>query len=134
VSEDPRGDRLLPQSAALQIAAGSLAGPVVRRVVRMLAARADIVVADLEAVVSVSEALGQACAGRTADSRLGLRIETEGGRLRVTFGPLSSGEGPGAVADARKAVGENGRAGALAGDLHTVATSEGDYVEVQAGR
>jgi hypothetical protein len=99
----------------------------------MLAARVDMAMADLEAAVSVSEALGHACAERLPDSRLGLRIETERGRLKVVFGPLGSGEAAGAVADTRKAVGDSGRAGVLAGDLRTHTTADGDYVEIRTG-
>jgi hypothetical protein len=133
MSQDSVPDALLPQSAALQVAEGEHVGPVVRRVVGMLAARANIAVAELDAAVSLSEALGAACSGRTPGARLGLQIETDGSRLSIKFGPLSAGEGAGAVADTREAVGVNGHAGALAGGLRTEAMSDGDYVVVEAG-
>jgi serine/threonine-protein kinase RsbW len=76
---------------SLAIAPGPLVGPVLRRVVGILAARADMPVDRVDEVILVAEALAQAAARHVTADRLGVAMFDGDGTLRLEFGPLEPG-------------------------------------------
>jgi serine/threonine-protein kinase RsbW len=94
-------------SLTLAIAPGPLVGPVLRRVVGILAARADMPVDRVDEVILLAEALAQAAARHVADDRLGVAVHDGGGSLRFEFGPLE----PGTSDDALRSAGPDGGSG-----------------------
>ena len=76
---------------SLAVAPGPLVGPVLRRVVGILAARADMPVDRVDEVILVAEALAQAAARHVTADRLGVAMYDGDGTLRLEFGPLERG-------------------------------------------
>jgi len=89
----------------LAVAPGPLVGPVLRRVVGILAARADMAVDRIDEVILLAEALGQAAARHTADDRLGVVVHDDDGFFRMEFGPLEPGTSDAAVRSASDGAG-----------------------------
>jgi serine/threonine-protein kinase RsbW len=88
---DPRNE------ATVEVRRGSLVGPVLSRVIGMLAARADAPVDKLDDVLLVSDAIaahGPAHAG--SDGVLRVVVQTDEEELRLRVGPLAP-EGAGAL-------------------------------------
>jgi serine/threonine-protein kinase RsbW len=105
---------------SLAVAPGPLVGPVMRRVVGILAARADMPVDRLDEVILMAEALAQAAARHVATDRLGVTMQDGGGSLRFEFGPLE----PGTSGEALSSAGANG--GSNRAEIRSGA--DGDYL------
>ena len=70
---------------------GDLGGPVLARVVGMLAARAQCPVDRLEDALLLSDAVAAYAPCHSADGCLSVRISTEAGALSLEVGPLDAG-------------------------------------------
>jgi serine/threonine-protein kinase RsbW len=88
-----REHRPHPPSEAVQlrVAQGPLVGPVLSRVVSLLAARADFSIDRLSDAQIVSDALAQHAGPQTVDGFVGIRIDEVDGALEVRVGPLAAG-------------------------------------------
>jgi hypothetical protein len=86
---------------SLAVTPGPLVGPVLRRVVGILAARADMPVNRVDEVILLAETLARAAAPHVADERLGVTLEDRDGSLRLEFGPLQPGTSREALTSAR---------------------------------
>jgi hypothetical protein len=108
----------------LAVRPGPLVGPVLRRVVGILAARADLPVDRVDEVIVLAEALAQKAARHVATGRLGVAMTDGDGSLRFEFGPLERG----ATAEALAAAGGGN------GDRAEVRSDEtGDYLVLTVG-
>ena len=79
----------------LAVAPGPLVGPVMRRVVGILAARADMPMDRVDEVILMAEAIAQAASRHVVQDRLGVTMRDGDGSLTLEFGPLdpaTSGE------------------------------------------
>jgi hypothetical protein len=83
--------RAAAQDLRLQLRPGSFVGPVLRRVVGIVAARSEMSVDRVDEVILLAEAMGQAAARHVADERLGVSVRDGDGSLRLEFGPLEPG-------------------------------------------
>jgi serine/threonine-protein kinase RsbW len=77
----------------LQIAPGTFAGPVLGRVISMLAARADFSIDRLSDAQLVSDALASHTGAHAVDGRVYLEVEEQRGALEMRIGPLAEGGG-----------------------------------------
>jgi hypothetical protein len=77
--------------AQLMVRDGDLGGPVLARVVGMLAARAQCPVDRLEDALLLSDAVAAYAPGQSPDGCLSVRICTEAGSLSMEVGPLGAG-------------------------------------------
>ena len=75
----------------IELRPGPFVGPVLRRVVGLLAARADMPVDRVDEVILLAETMAQTAARHVAGERLGVRLGDADGTLRVEFGPLEPG-------------------------------------------
>jgi hypothetical protein len=94
------------QEAATDIAVtpGPLVGPVLRRVVGMLAARADLPLDKLDDAVLIADVVAQR-AGPFATSAVSMRLETGERTLWMRIGPLQPGGAQALLGDAAGDVG-----------------------------
>jgi serine/threonine-protein kinase RsbW len=79
----------------LAVAPGPLVGPVMRRVVGILAARADMPMDRVDDVILMAEAIAQAASRHVVEDRLAVTMRDGDGSLTLEFGPLdpaTSGE------------------------------------------
>src|SRR4051794_4523272 len=104
----------------LTVAPGPLVGPVMRRVVGILAARADMPMDRVDEVILMAEAIAQAAARHVAEDRLGVTVRDGDGSLTLEFGPLDPATSDEMMESARGNGGSN-RAEIRSGEI-------GDYV------
>jgi serine/threonine-protein kinase RsbW len=86
------------EGVLLRVAQGPLVGPVLGRVVSLLAARADFSIDRLSDAQIVSDALAQHAGPHTIDGFVGVRIDEARQALEVRVGPLAGGGGEAVVA------------------------------------
>ena len=94
-----------PQSTAeaqttVSIVAGPLVGPVLRRVVGMLAARADLPLDRLDDAVLVADLIAARAPAHVAGSRVDVALEPGARSLSLKVGPLRAGGGQALIVDA----------------------------------
>lgn len=77
-------------TAAVEVAAADLAGPVLERIFGAVAARQNLQVDRLSDAMLLTDALGEAGAGRS-DARLRFVVDDPDGRIVLRIGPLDSG-------------------------------------------
>jgi serine/threonine-protein kinase RsbW len=77
--------------AQLRVRNGDLGGPVLARVVGMLAARAQCPVDRLEDALLLSDAVAAYAPSHSADGSLSVRVATADGTLSLEVGPLTRG-------------------------------------------
>ncbi len=110
----------------LSITPGPLVGPVLRRVVGMLAARADLPLDRLDEAVLVADVIAER-AGAYAPDAIRIRFEVEPRQLWMRIGPLSSG-------GAQALLGENRDVGSiivtLADDVQVDEADGAEYLRV----
>ena len=83
------------------IAAGPLVGPVLRRVVGMLAARADLPLDRLDDAVLVADVIGSRAGAHSVDGQVTVAMRSSPRNLALRVGPLKPGGADGLVVDAR---------------------------------
>ena len=84
----------------VSIVAGPLVGPVLRRVVGMLAARADLPLDRLDDAVLVADLIAARAPAHVASGRVDVALEPGPRSLSLRVGPLRSGGGEALIVDA----------------------------------
>jgi hypothetical protein len=84
----------------VSIAAGPLVGPVLRRVVGMLAARADLPLDRLDDAVLVADLIAARAPAHVAGRRVDVALESGARSLSLRVGPLRAGGGEALIVDA----------------------------------
>jgi len=84
----------------ISIAAGPLVGPVLRRVVGMLAARADLPLDRLDDAVLVADAIAARAPAYVASETVDVAFATQPRAIGLRIGPLRAGGGRALVVDA----------------------------------
>jgi hypothetical protein len=84
----------------VSIAAGPLVGPVLRRVVGMFAARADLPLDRLDDAVLVADVVAARAPAHVADDTVDVALASSTRSLDMCVGPLRSGGGRALVVDA----------------------------------
>ena len=84
----------------VSIAAGPLVGPILRRVVGMLAARADLPLDRLDDAVLVADLIAARAPAHVTSERLDVAVEHGRRQLALRVGPLRPGGGDALVVDA----------------------------------
>jgi hypothetical protein len=84
----------------VSIAAGPLVGPVLRRVVGMFAARADLPLDRLDDAVLVADLVAARAPSHVADSTVDVALSSSSRSLELKVGPLRPGGGRALVVDA----------------------------------
>jgi hypothetical protein len=96
VSEAPASE----SPTSVSIAVGPLVAPVLRRVVGMLAARADLPLDRLDDAVLVADLIAARAPAHVLDERLDVALEPGRRRLGLRVGPLRTGGGRALIVDA----------------------------------
>jgi hypothetical protein len=84
----------------VSIVAGPLVGPVLRRVVGMLAARADLPLDRLDDAVLVADLIAARAPAHVAEGRVDVALEPGARSLSLRVGPLRQGGGEALIVDA----------------------------------
>ena len=87
-------------ATSVSIAAGPLVGPVLRRVVGMLAARADLPLDRLDDAVLVADLIAARAPAHVAGRRVDVALEPGARSLSLRVGPLRAGGGAALIVDA----------------------------------
>lgn len=87
-------------SARLRVSVGPLAGPLLCRVVSIVAARADCPVDRLDEALIVCETLSAYAPSHVTNGHLGLRVHARRDSIGLRIGPLVSNGGRALIADA----------------------------------
>jgi serine/threonine-protein kinase RsbW len=87
-------------STVVSIASGPLVGPVLRRVVGMLAARADLPLDRLDDAVLVADLVAARAPSHSRNDAVQVELECEPRTLDLRIGPLRPGGGQALIADA----------------------------------
>lgn len=100
----PEADRPGPSGAdvptSISIAIGPLVGPVLRRVVGMLAARADLPLDRLDDAVLVADLIAARAPAHLVSEHIDIALEPGVRRLALSVGPLREGGGRALIVDA----------------------------------
>ncbi len=95
MSEFGAGEREIDSSAAnsafLRVAAGTLAGPLLTRVVGMMLARAECPVDRLDDAMLICDALGAHACAQSADGHIEFTVHTRSGSMELRVGALAAG-------------------------------------------
>jgi hypothetical protein len=86
--------------AAVGLAEGPLAAPVLGRVIGILAARADCPIDRLDDALLIADAIAAKAAGFAEDGRVNVRVVAERGSVELHVGPLRSDGADGLIASA----------------------------------
>ena len=98
-AEEPdAGTSTLP--TAVSVASGPLVGPVLRRVVGMLAARADLPLDRLDDAVLVADLIAARAPAHVAHGTVDVTLEPDDRALQLRVGPLRPGGGRALIVDA----------------------------------
>ena len=93
-------DRVVPNEARIALREGPLVGPVLSRVVGMLAARALCPVDRLDDALLVADALAAHAPNHTTDGTLIVAVATDAETIRLRVGPLRPNGAQGVLSDA----------------------------------
>ena len=85
---------------SVSIAAGPLVGPVLRRVVGMLAARADLPLDRLDDAILVADLIAARAPAHVRDDEVRVDFEPGDRSLQLVIGPLRQGGGEALIVDA----------------------------------
>jgi hypothetical protein len=84
-------DEGAPEATTIAVEAGSLAGPVISRVIAVLAVRANLSVDRLSDAILLGDAISSNEPDNFPDGRVQIRIDEDEGMIAVRIGPLSAG-------------------------------------------
>jgi hypothetical protein len=87
-------------ATSVSIAAGPLVGPVLRRVVGMVAARADLPLDRLDDAVLVADLIAARAPAHVVNASVDVAIEAGDRSLQLRVGPLRAGGGQALIVDA----------------------------------
>lgn len=88
------------EATRVSIAVGPFVGPILRRVVGMIAARADLPLDRLDDAVLVADVIAERAPGHLAGTTLDVELSSGERALDLVIGPLRSGGGRSLVSDA----------------------------------
>jgi hypothetical protein len=100
VSEAAASANGSPGTTHVSIASGPLVGPVLRRVVGMLAARADLPLDRLDDAVLVADLIASRAPAHVSATSVDVDLETGDRTLFLKVGPLKPGGGDALIVDA----------------------------------
>ena len=119
-----------PGTTRVSIASGPLVGPVLRRVVGMLAARADLPLDRLDDAVLVADLIASRAPAHVTAASVDVDLETGERTLFLRVGPLRPGGGDALIVDA-VVPGVGNVIEQLADDLSVDAAGGGEYLDVR---
>lgn len=121
-----------PHDAAtiVSIASGPLVGPVLRRVVGMLAARADLPVDRLDDAVLVADLIAARAPRHSVDGSVRVALAPQPRSLRIVVGPLAEGGARALVAEAA-VPGVGNVIEQLADDVEPVTSEAGEHLRLR---
>ena len=122
----PEGESL----TTVSIAAGPLVGPVLRRVVGMLAARADMPLDRLDDAVLVADLIAARAPAHVLDGRVDVTLEPGTRSLSLRVGPLRKGGGQALIVDAA-VPGVGNVIEQLADELSVSPEGDGEFLHVR---
>ena len=114
----------------VSIVAGPLVGPVLRRVVGMLAARADLPLDRLDDAVLVADLIAARAPAHVTGSRVDVALEPGARSLSLKVGPLRAGGGQALIIDAA-VPGVGNVIEQLADELRVSPEDEGEFLLVR---
>jgi hypothetical protein len=117
-------------STLVSIAAGPLVGPVLRRVVGMLAARADLPLDRLDDAVLVADLIAARAPAHVSEGRVDVSLEPGTRSLSLKVGPLREGGGEALIVDAA-VPGVGNVIEQLADELTVSPEDSGEYLHVR---
>ena len=120
------------QRTTLTIASGPLVGPVLARVVGMLAARADLPVDRLDDAVLVADSIAACAPAYVRNGTVEVSVDTGPRRLELHVGPLKSGGGQGLLSDSA-VPGVGNVVERLADELWVSSEQDADYLHIRLG-
>ena len=118
------------QPTSVAIAAGPLVGPVLRRVVGMLAARADLPLDRLDDAILVADLIAARAPAHTRDDEVRVEFEPGDRSLALVVGPLRPGGGDALIVDAA-VPGVGNVIEQLADELMVISQGEDEYLRVR---
>ena len=119
-----------PGTTRVSIASGPLVGPVLRRVVGMLAARADLPLDRLDDAVLVADLIASRAPAHVAAASVDVDLETGDRTLFLRVGPLRPGGGDALIVDAA-VPGVGNVIEQLADDISVQPEGESEYLHVR---
>ena len=87
-------------ATTVSIAAGPLVGPILRRVVGMLAARADLPLDRLDDAILVADLIAARAPAHSVDDKINVTLDPGDRSLLLRVGPLRHGGGEALIVDA----------------------------------
>ena len=117
-------------STSVSIAAGPLVGPVLRRVVGMLAARADLPLDRLDDATLVADLIAARAPAHVLNGEVQVSFEPGERSLALLIGPLRAGGGEALIVDAA-VPGVGNVIEQLADELSVIVEGEAEFVRVR---
>ena len=117
-------------ATTVSIASGPLVGPVLRRVVGMLAARADLPLDRLDDAILVADLIAARAPAHVRDGEVSVQFEPGDRSLELIVGPLREGGGQALVTDAA-VPGVGNVIEQLADELRVRPDGEDEYLHVR---
>ena len=117
-------------ATSVSIAAGPLVGPVLRRVVGMLAARADLPLDRLDDAVLVADVIAARAPAHSVDEQVSVALTPGERTLGLRIGPLQDGGGDALIVDAT-VPGVGNVIEQLADDVTVEADGAGEFLRVR---
>ena len=114
----------------VSVIAGPLVGPVLRRVVGMLAARADLPLDRLDDAVLVADLIAARAPAHVTGDRVDVALESGARTLALHVGPLREGGGEALIVDAA-VPGVGNVIEQLADDISVQPEGEAEYLHVR---
>jgi hypothetical protein len=119
-----------PDAVTLSVESGPLVGPVLARVVGMLAARADLPVDRLDDAVLVADSIAAGAPAHVVDGRVTVQLTSDRRNLELRVGPLARGGGTALLADAT-VPGVGSVVERLVDDVWTIPEGEVEYLHLR---
>jgi hypothetical protein len=116
-------------ATTVSIASGPLVGPVLRRVVGMLAARADLPLDRLDDAVLIADLIAARAPAHSIDDKINVALDPGERSLRLRVGPLRQGGGQALIVDAA-VPGVGNVIEQLADELSVFADGDAEFLQV----
>jgi hypothetical protein len=116
-------------ATTVSIASGPLVGPVLRRVVGMLAARADLPLDRLDDAVLIADLIAARAPAHSIDDKINVALDPGRRSLMLRVGPLRKGGGQALIVDAA-VPGVGNVIEQLADELSVFADGDAEFLQV----
>lgn len=117
-------------ATTVSIAAGPLVGPILRRVVGMLAARADLPLDRLDDAILVADLIAARAPAHSVDDKINVTLDPGDRSLLLRVGPLRHGGGEALIVDAA-VPGVGNVIEQLADELSVSPEGDGEFLHVR---